>query len=132
MTYLQEKHSQIDVIVGLDSRGFLLGPWIAAELNCAFVPIRKKGKLPGKTITVTYQKEYGDDLFEIQKDAITEGQKVIILDDLIATGGSAVAAGQLVQLSGGITKEYVFLIELKALQGGKLLDAPVYSIVKMV
>ena len=75
-----------DIIVGLEARGFLLGPHLALSLGIGFVPVRKQGKLPGPTETATYQKEYGEDLFQIQKDAIKPGQRVLIVDDLIATG----------------------------------------------
>ncbi|KAJ3300583.1 adenine phosphoribosyltransferase [Borealophlyctis nickersoniae] len=121
---------RIDVIVGLDARGFLLGPWIASRLGAAFVPVRKAGKLPGATTQVAYQKEYGADYFEMQTGAIKPGQNVVVLDDLIATGGSAKAAGELIKLSGGKTVEYVFFIELTALKGVEKLDAPVYSLLK--
>ena len=77
-----------DIIVGLEARGFLIGPSLALRLGVGFVPVRKQGKLPGPTETATYKKEYGEDVFEIQADAITPGQKVLILDDIIATGGS--------------------------------------------
>lgn len=132
-------HPKIDAIVGLDSRGFLLGPWIASRLGAAFVPVRKSGKLPGKTVKVGYEKEYGTDYFEMQEDALKPGQHVVVLDDLIgnlgvhsslATGGSAQAAGKLIKLSGAMTIEYVFFIELLALQGSSLLDAPTYSVIQ--
>ncbi|KAJ3012860.1 UNVERIFIED_CONTAM: adenine phosphoribosyltransferase [Siphonaria sp. JEL0065] len=119
---------KIDVIVGLDARGFLLGPLIALRLGAAFVPVRKAGKLPGATTQVAYTKEYGTDYFEIQEGAIKAGQNVVILDDLIATGGSAKAAGELVKKSGGKTVEYVFFIELSFLKGRDVLDAPTYAV----
>ncbi|KAJ3019808.1 adenine phosphoribosyltransferase [Thoreauomyces humboldtii] len=119
-----------DVIVGLDARGFLLGPWIAARLSCAFVPVRKAGKLPGATTKTAYEKEYGTDYFEMQVDAVRSGQRVVVLDDLIATGGSAKAAGDLIKQNGATTVEYVFIVELTALQGSSKLDAPIYSIVQ--
>ncbi|KAJ3158439.1 adenine phosphoribosyltransferase [Geranomyces michiganensis] len=119
-----------DVIVGLDARGFLLGAWIACRLGCAFVPVRKAGKLPGATTRVGYEKEYGTDYFEMQAGAVKAGQRVVVLDDLIATGGSAKAAGELVAQNGGITVEYIFIVELTALQGAKKLNAPTYSIVQ--
>jgi adenine phosphoribosyltransferase len=75
-----------DVIVGLEARGFLFGPSLALRLNCAFVPVRKRGKLPGPTNTASYKKEYGEDFFQMQSDAIKEGQRVLIVDDIIATG----------------------------------------------
>ncbi|KAJ3237582.1 adenine phosphoribosyltransferase [Chytriomyces hyalinus] len=120
--------AKIDAVVGLDARGFLLGPIIAMRLGCAFVPVRKAGKLPGATTQVAYTKEYGTDYFEMQEGAIKKGQNVIILDDLIATGGSAKAAGELVALNGGKTVEYVFFIELSFLKGRDVLDAPTYAV----
>ncbi|KAJ3149957.1 adenine phosphoribosyltransferase [Geranomyces variabilis] len=121
---------QPDVIVGLDARGFLLGPWIANRLKCAFVPVRKAGKLPGKTTRVGYEKEYGTDYFEMQAGAVKAGQRVVVLDDLIATGGSAKAAGDLIAQNGGTTIEYIFIVELTALKGAAKLNAPTYSIVQ--
>ncbi|PCH41186.1 adenine phosphoribosyltransferase [Wolfiporia cocos MD-104 SS10] len=121
---------KVDVVVALDARGFLLGPVIAMRLGAAFVPVRKKGKLPGECVTATYKKEYGSDSFEMQADAIQPGQNVVIIDDLIATGGSAKAAGQLVSQLGGKVIEYLFIIELLFLKGAQRLDAPVYSMVK--
>lgn len=107
----------MDVIVGLDARGFLFGPTLALRLGAAFVPVRKQGKLPGKCVTAEYMKEYGKDIFCAQHDAITTGQKVIIVDDIIATGGSAAAAGQIVKQLGGNTLEYAFMLELDFLKG---------------
>ncbi|KAI0733362.1 phosphoribosyltransferase-like protein [Fomitopsis betulina] len=129
-TIPQSPTKKIDVIVGLDARGFLLGPIIAARLGAAFVPVRKQGKLPGKVVTASYEKEYGTDSFEIQEDAIKPGQNVVVVDDLIATGGSAKAAGQLVTKLGGKVLEYIFVIELPFLKGSQHLDAPIYSLVQ--
>jgi len=121
---------KIDVVVGLDARGFLLGPIIALRLGAAFVPVRKAGKLPGQCINATYEKEYGTDSFEMQVGAIKPGQNVIVIDDLLATGGSAKAAGELVAKQGGKTLEYLFIIELLFLKGFNKLDGPVYSVVQ--
>ncbi|KAG0709547.1 phosphoribosyltransferase-like protein [Suillus ampliporus] len=121
---------KVDVVVGLDARGFLLGPIIALRLGAAFVPVRKKGKLPGECVSATYEKEYGADTFELQSDAIQPGQSVIVVDDLIATGGSAKAAGELVKKRGGVTIEYLFIIEIMFLKGYQNLDAPAYSIIQ--
>jgi len=121
---------KVDVIVGLDARGFLLGPIIALRLGAAFVPVRKRGKLPGECVSASYEKEYGTDVFEMQADAIKPGQTVVVIDDLIATGGSAKAAGELIAKLGGKTLEYLFIIELLFLNGGSKLDAPIYSIVQ--
>ncbi|RXW25221.1 hypothetical protein EST38_g550 [Candolleomyces aberdarensis] len=123
-------NNKIDVIVGLDARGFLLGPIVALRLGAAFVPVRKKGKLPGQCIQASYEKEYGTDVFEMQADAIQSGQNVVVIDDLIATGGSAKAAGELVKNLGGNVLEYIFIIELLFLKASSKLDAPVYSIVQ--
>ncbi|KAG8907217.1 adenine phosphoribosyltransferase [Tulasnella sp. 403] len=123
--------TKVDVVVGLDARGFLLGPIIALRLGAAFVPVRKKGKLPGKCVTATYEKEYGSDSFDMQADAILPGNNVIVVDDLIATGGSAKAAGALVHQLGGKILEYVFVVGLKFLKGHEQLDAPVYSMIEI-
>ncbi|KAK9475003.1 phosphoribosyltransferase-like protein [Dipodascopsis tothii] len=117
-----------DVIVGLDARGFLFGPTLALMLDAAFVPVRKRGKFPGPTVSAKFEKEYGSDIFEMQADAIKPGQKVIIVDDIIATGGSAKAAGELTRKLGGEILEYIFLMELDFLKGREKLDAPVYTL----
>ncbi|EEH09569.1 adenine phosphoribosyltransferase [Histoplasma capsulatum G186AR] len=117
-----------DVVVGLEARGFLFGPSLALKLGAAFVPVRKKGKLPGPVETVTYQKEYGQDSFQMQADAIKAGQKVLVVDDIIATGGSASAAGALVQKLGGTLLGFIFLLELDFLKGRENLPAPAYTV----
>jgi adenine phosphoribosyltransferase len=135
-----------DVIVSLEARGFLFGPSLALRIGAAFVPVRKKGKLPGPTETATYEKEYGTDFFQIQADGIKAGQRVLIVDDIIATGvsilsvydhgrianvyigGSASAAGSLVQKLGGILAGYIFIVELDFLKGRDKLNAPVYTL----
>ena len=134
--------SNPDILVGLESRGFLFGPSLALRLGAGFVPVRKQGKLPGPTETASYQKEYGEDFFQIQSDSIKPGQRVLIVDDIIATGkasllsspqpecsclcpgGSAAAAGSLVKKLGGILLGYVFILELDFLKGRTKLDAP--------
>ena len=117
-------NDDIDVIAGLDSRGFLLGPILALRFNASFIPIRKKGKLPGKILTVAYTKEYGVDHFEMQEEAVTEGQRVLVVDDLLATGGSAKAASDLISLAKGSILGYAFLIELTDLFGRDQLPNP--------
>ncbi|XP_065342480.1 adenine phosphoribosyltransferase [Cloeon dipterum] len=116
---------QIDVVVGLDSRGFLFGPIIALELGIPFLPVRKKGKLPGKIFTESYQLEYGEDILEMQDGVIKEGQKALIVDDLIATGGTLEAACKLVQRAGGSVSCCLVVIELTELRGREKLVAPV-------
>ncbi|KAI9354491.1 adenine phosphoribosyltransferase [Pilaira anomala] len=122
---------KIDAVVGLDARGFLFGPLIALRLGAAFVPVRKQGKLPGDCVQAVYKKEYGEDIFEIQKSSLKEGARVIVIDDLIATGGSAAAAGELIKKCNATTVEYVFVMELDFLHGAEVLDAPVYSLIHL-
>jgi len=123
-------HKKVDVVVGLDARGFLIGPIIALRLGAAFVPVRKKGKLPGPCKQASYEKEYGIDTFEMQEGAIQHGQNVIIVDDLIATGGSASAAGALVRMQGGNILEYLFIVEVSSMRKYWTLEDPVYSIIQ--
>ncbi|KAK3942773.1 phosphoribosyltransferase-like protein [Diplogelasinospora grovesii] len=106
-----------DVIVGLDARGFLFGPSLALRLNASFVPVRKKGKMPGPCVTAAYEKEYGTDYFQMQEGAVKPGQKVLVVDDIIATGGSAAAAGSLVKKLGGELIGYLFILEIPFLKG---------------
>jgi adenine phosphoribosyltransferase len=113
-----------DVIVGLDARGFLFGPGLALRLGVPFAAVRKQGKLPGPCVTAEYIKEYGKDLFQMQEDAVCEGQKVLIVDDIIATGGSAKAAAELVQQLKGEVMGYLFILEIPGLNGRDKLGAP--------
>ncbi|KAL2155064.1 hypothetical protein VTH82DRAFT_3740 [Thermothelomyces myriococcoides] len=106
-----------DVIVGLDARGFLFGPSLALRLGASFVPVRKKGKMPGPCVTAAYEKEYGTDYFQMQEGAVKPGQKVLVVDDIIATGGSAAAAGSLVKQLGGELMGYLFILEIPVLNG---------------
>ncbi len=112
----------IDAVAGIEARGFILGGAIADRLGCGFIPIRKKGKLPWKTIGQEYTLEYGVDAIEIHEDAIKGGQRVLIVDDLIATGGTAEAAAKLVRRTGGEIVGACFVIDLPDLGGGKLLE----------
>ncbi|KAK0747917.1 phosphoribosyltransferase-like protein [Apiosordaria backusii] len=109
--------SKPDVVVGLDARGFLFGPSLALKLDASFVPVRKKGKMPGPCVTAAYEKEYGTDFFQMQEGAIKPGQKVLVVDDIIATGGSAAAAGSLVKQLGGELVGYLFILEIAFLKG---------------
>ncbi|VEU21729.1 DEKNAAC102329 [Brettanomyces naardenensis] len=118
----------IDYIVGLESRGFLFGPTLALALDAGFVPIRKKGKLPGETYKAEYSKEYGDDYFEIQKDSIPDGANVIIVDDILATGGSAEAAGKLVLECEANLMGFLFVMELDFLRGRDRLQAGSFTL----
>ncbi len=116
------KGMDLDVIVGLESRGFMFGVPLAYNLHKAFVPVRKKGKLPCETISQTYDLEYGSEEIEIHKDAIKPGQKVAVVDDLIATGGTVEAAVKLIERLGGEVVKIVFLMELEGLNGREKLE----------
>ena len=120
-----------DVIVGPESRGFIFGVPVAYAEHKAFVPVRKKGKLPAETISETYGLEYGTATIEMHKDAIKPGQKVVIIDDLIATGGTTEAIIKLIEREGGIVQKAVFVIELAGLKGReRLRNVEVSSLVK--
>jgi adenine phosphoribosyltransferase len=111
------KDQNIKTIVGIESRGFLFGVPLALALGVGFVPIRKPGKLPAETIKETYELEYGTDTIEIHRDAVQEGDRVLIVDDLLATGGTAAAAGNIIKRLGGDLVGFAFLIELGFLKG---------------
>lgn len=114
---------KVDAVAGIEARGFILGGAIADRLECGFIPIRKKGKLPGKTIGQEYTLEYGVDVIEIHEDAIKDGARILVVDDLIATGGTAEAAVKLVQRSGGKIVGATFIVDLPDLGGMKRLEA---------
>ncbi len=125
------KDVDVDVIAGTESRGFIFGVPIAYNLHKSFVPIRKKGKLPCETVSQSYDLEYGSAVIEMHKDSVKPGQKVVIVDDLIATGGTVEAAIKLVESLGGEVVKVVFLIELAGLKGReKLAGYDVASVIK--
>ena len=125
------KKENIDLVVGVEARGFIFGAALAYKLNAGFIPIRKKGKLPSKTKSVTYELEYGTDVLEIHEDAINDKSRVLIIDDLLATGGTIQAAIELVKSQKAIIAGVAFLVELRFLKGkNKLKDLPVYSVIK--
>jgi len=125
------KNKKIDYVVAVESRGFILGGVVAYKLGAGFIPVRKKGKLPYKTISVTYELEYGTDTLEMHQDALVEGAKVLILDDLLATGGTAKAVAELVEKLKARVIGIAFLIELTDLKGReKLKDYSVFSLIK--
>ena len=121
---------ECDVIAGTESRGFVFGMPLAYLLNKPFVMVRKAGKLPCETISKTYDLEYGTATIDIHKDAITKGQKVVLVDDLIATGGTMKAAAELIEELGGEVAKILFLIELKGLEGRKVLEG--YEVASVV
>ena len=126
--YVNEK---VDKIVGIDARGFLFGAVLAYELDIGFIPIRKKGKLPYNTISESYTLEYGEETVEIHADAIERGDRVVIIDDLMATGGTLAASAALVEKLGGDILECAFVIELPDLKGReKMGDRNLFSIIE--
>ena len=121
----------VDLILGIEARGFIFGPALAYRLNAGFVPIRKPRKLPAETARVTYQLEYGSDTVEIHKDAIRPGQRVLIVDDLLATGGTAAACVQLARGLGGDVVGLAFALELTFLKGReRLSNCDVFSLLQ--
>jgi adenine phosphoribosyltransferase len=124
------KDKEVDIIVGPEARGFIIGCPVAYALGLGFAPVRKDGKLPRETIKAEYGKEYGKDLLTIHKDAIKPGQKVLITDDLLATGGTISATIELVEKLGGIVVGIAFLIELSYLKGRENLDG--YDILSLM
>ncbi len=129
--YQRYKDKKIDKIVGIDARGFVFGAVVAYKLGLGFIPVRKKGKLPAATISKSYELEYGSAVVEIHQDAISAGEKVVIIDDLIATGGTIEAAVNLVQQCGGEVIECAFLIELPDLMGRKRIkNCDVYAMME--
>jgi len=122
---------KVDAVVAIEARGYIFGPALAYRLGVGFVPMRKPGKLPAKTIQETYELEYGTDTIEMHEDAVEAGQKILVVDDLLATGGTAAAACRLVEKAGGQVVECCFLIELTFLKGReKLGSREVFSLLK--
>lgn len=122
-----ESKIDFDVIVGIESRGFIIGGALAYTLGKGFVPIRKKGKLPGKTVQQEYQLEYGTDIIEIHKDSLKKGARVLLVDDLLATGGTALASAALIEQLGAKIAEMVFIVDLPDVGGAKKLKAKKYK-----
>jgi adenine phosphoribosyltransferase len=125
------KDQSIDLVVGIESRGFIFGAAVADRIGAGFSPVRKPGKLPSTCVRATYDLEYGSDALEMHDDAVREGQRVLIVDDLLATGGTARAATDLVKRLGGAVQALAFLIELVALDGrAKLVGERVHTALK--
>jgi adenine phosphoribosyltransferase len=116
------KDVEFEAIAGIESRGFIFGMPLAYNLGKPFIPIRKKGKLPAETVSMSYELEYGTATIEMHKDAIKPGQRIILVDDLIATGGTVEAAAKLIETVGGVVEKMLFLIELPDLGGRKKLS----------
>ena len=128
---LQTRPIRADVVLGIEARGFIFAPALAYNINAGFVPIRKPNKLPAETESVTYDLEYGTDTLEIHKGAVRPGCRVIIADDLLATGGTAQAAAKLVEKVGGVVAGFTFVVELEFLKGREKLDGyDVFSLIQ--
>ncbi|KAL1124597.1 hypothetical protein AAG570_001221 [Ranatra chinensis] len=124
------KGKSVSAIVGLDARGFLFGPSLALHLGVPFIPVRKSGKLPGEVSGMKFELEYGSDEFQIQKDSLKSGDSAIIVDDLLATGGSLSATCKLLEGLGVNVVECLVIMELKELKGRERLTSPVYSLLQ--
>jgi adenine phosphoribosyltransferase len=120
----------VTTVVGIESRGFIFGAALAYKMRLRFVPIRKKGKLPGSVISESYEKEYGPDTMEVHDDAIKPGEKVVLVDDLIATGGSAVAAINLIKKTGAELVDSLFVVNLPDLKGAEKIAGNAYWLVE--
>jgi adenine phosphoribosyltransferase len=121
----------VDVVVGIESRGFILGGAVADALGAGFVPVRKPGKLPSRAVSESYALEYGTDTLQIHEDAVAPGQRVVIVDDVIATGGTAKATASLVRKLGGTVHALAFLVELEFLNGrGKLTGETIHTVIR--
>lgn len=128
--YSYTKNKNINKVVGIESRGFIFGSILADKLNCGFIPVRKPGKLPAEKVSISYSLEYGEDRLEMHKDAIQPGDKVLVHDDLLATGGTMNAVCQLIEQLGGDIVQVSFIVELSFLNGrNKLKKYDVRSIV---
>lgn len=129
--FKEETPKEISKVVAIESRGFIFGSALSYLLGVGFVPIRKSGKLPWKKVKMDYDLEYGTDTIEIHQDAIEKNEKVVLVDDLLATGGTALASCKLIEKCGGIVKKILFLVELTELNGReKLKDYDVFSLIK--
>jgi len=124
------KNKKIDVVLSVEARGFIFGSAIAYKMGLGMVPVRKKGKLPAKTHSVTYDLEYGQDTLEIHQDAFAKGTRVLIVDDLLATGGTVAAVAGLVEKMGGVVAGIAFVIELLPLKGREKLKG--YSVTSLI
>lgn len=126
------KNTQIDYVVGVEARGFILGGAIAYSLGKGFVPVRKPGKLPYESLSYEYELEYGVSTLEVHTDAIKKGDKILIVDDLLATGGTAIAAARLVEQLGGVVVEMAFIVDLPEVGGRKNLEENGYKMFHLV
>ncbi|MFW5807670.1 MAG: adenine phosphoribosyltransferase [Spirochaetota bacterium] len=127
LLYDTYRDRNISTIAAIEARGFIIGGALAYKMGIGFVPVRKKGKLPGKTVDYTYELEYGTDTVEMHHDALKTGERVLVLDDLLATGGTALAAAALVEKLGAVVEEIAFIVDLPDIGGGKKIAEAGYS-----
>lgn len=127
-----KKKTEFDIIAGIESRGFIIGGALSYSLGKGFIPIRKKGKLPAEVISYEYELEYGTDTIEIHKDAVKKGDRVLIVDDLCASGGTALAAVALVEKLGGVISEVTFIVDLPDLKGSAKIKNKGYNVYTLV
>ena len=130
--YEKFKTEHVDYVAGIESRGFIFGTALAYKLGVGFIPIRKPNKLPAKTISESYELEYGSDTIEMHEDAIKKGDRVVVIDDLLATGGTAVAACNLIRKAGGEVVSTAFIIELDPLKGREKIEGKGVKVVSML
>jgi adenine phosphoribosyltransferase len=126
------KEMKIDAVAGVEARGFIMGSIIAERLNIGFIPIRKAGKLPPETISEEYEKEYGKDKLEIKKGAVEKGSKILLVDDLLATGGTVLAACNLLEKVGGEIMECSFIIDLPDIGGREIVEQKGYKVFNLI
>lgn len=129
--HIQQNHPSVNCIVGLESRGFLFGTLLSNELNLPFVPIRKPGKLPGDVYSMSFLMEYGNVTLELQKESLGPESKCVIVDDLLATGGTMITSIKMIKNCGATVLGAVVLIELKEFQARKLYSEPTYSVIQL-
>ena len=124
------KEHPVDIVIGIESRGFIFGPGVAEHLGCGFAPARKPGRLPYQTVSISYELEYGSDTLELHADVFHKGTRALIVDDLLATGGTASASASLVEKAGGTVVGFCFLIDLSFLEGKRVLgDHKIHSLI---
>jgi adenine phosphoribosyltransferase len=126
------ENMEIDAVAGIEARGFIMGSIIAERLNLGFIPIRKAGKLPPETISEVYEKEYGKDKLEIKKGAVNKGDKILLVDDLLATGGTAIAGCKLIEKIGGEIVECSFIIDLPDIGGREIIEKQGYKVFNLI
>lgn len=130
-TFCEYVPAQTKKLMAIESRGFIIASAMSQHLNCGVVLVRKPGKLPRPTWSITYDLEYGTDTLQIHRDSLSQGEEVVIIDDVLATGGTAAAAEKLVALAGGVVLKSLFLLEISPLEGARKLKSPIKSLIQI-